>query len=281
MKRSDFLRGAAAACLSGLLAGCQYDPVCGHKRAKAASSTDEAVLPALRIGAENFPPFHTEDADGNHIGIDVDIAREALSRMGYRPEFVYIDWDLKDTLLENGTIDCIWDCFSMKSREARYRWAGPYMVSRQVLAVNPDSSIWELRDLDDKVIAVRSTALPESLLLDGDDPRYPQNCEVYSLEDSDLLYAALNKGYVDALAAHESAVYQYMQDYGTRFRILEEPLLVTGVGVAFALDDARGLAEALNKTLTAMRQDGTMEQLLCKYYSQPEKFLEVDFLENG
>ena len=63
------------------------------------------------------------------------------------------------------------------------------------------------------------------------------------------------------------------------FRILEEPLLVTGIGVAFALNDTRGLDEQLTKTFAAMRADGTMKQIVGKYLPDPEKYLEVDALE--
>ena len=84
---------------------------------------------------------------------------------------------------------------------------------------------------------------------------------------------------VDAVAAHETAILQYMQDCNANFRILEEPLLVTGIGVAFALNDTRGLDEKLTETFAAMRADGTMKQIVGKYLPDPEKYLEVDALE--
>lgn len=56
--------------------------------------------------------------------------------MGYRVEFVNIEWEDKKNLVENGDIDCIWGCFSIKGRENDYKWTKPYMVSRQVVAVN-------------------------------------------------------------------------------------------------------------------------------------------------
>ena len=80
-----------------------------------------------------------------------------------------------------------------------------------------------------------------------------------------MQYAMLNCGYVDAIAAHEAAILQYMQDCNANFRILEEPLLVTGIGVAFALNDTRGLDEKLTETFAAMRADGTMKQIVGKY----------------
>ena len=63
-----------------------------------------------------------------------------------------------------------------------YRWAGPYMVSRQVVAVDADSSIRSLSDLAGKTIAVQSTGKPEEIFLSGSDPRIPQTVEVLSIE---------------------------------------------------------------------------------------------------
>ena len=46
---------------------------------------------------------------------------------------------------------------------------------------------------------------------------------------------------------------QYMKDYDTSFRILEEPLMVVGIGVAFAKEDDRGICEQMDQTLEEMR----------------------------
>lgn len=167
----------------------------------------------------------------------------------------------------------------MDGREQLYRWVGPYMVSRQVVAVNADSSIETLADLAGKTMMVQSTTKPEEIFLAGTDPRIPQFGELLSTEDRSIQYAMLNCGYVDAIAAHEIAILQYMQDCNANFRILEEPLLVTGIGVAFALNDTRGLDEKLAETLAAMRADGTLKQIVGKYLPDPEKYLEVDALE--
>ncbi len=60
----------------------------------------------------------------------------------------------------------------------------------------------------------------------------------------------LDCGYVDAVAAHEEAIRQYMKDYGANFRILDEPLLTTGIGVAFSRT-TRGLAAQLTEVFHA------------------------------
>ena len=173
LSRRAFLNGctllAASAALSGLTA-------CGGTDAKNSD------LPQILIGSDTYPPYIYLNNDGTPAGIDVEIATEAFRRMGYAARFEVIDWEQKTALVESGAIDCIWGCFSMQGRETLYRWAGPYMVSRQVVAVNADSSIQSLSDLAGKTVMVQSTSKPEGIFLSGSDPRIPQTVEVFSIE---------------------------------------------------------------------------------------------------
>ena len=105
---------------------------------KTAQQTD---LPDIIIGSDNYPPYNYENVDGKPTGIDVDLATEAFRRMGYQAVFTYIDWEKKKELVDSGKIDCIWGSFSIDGREEEYRWSAPYMMSRQVVAVNRDSEI--------------------------------------------------------------------------------------------------------------------------------------------
>ena len=270
LSRRAFLNGctllAASAALGGLSA-------CGGTDAKNSD------LPQILIGSDTYPPYIYLNNDGTPAGIDVEIATEAFRRMGYAARFEVIDWEQKTALVESGAIDCIWGCFSMQGRETLYRWAGPYMVSRQVVAVNADSSIQSLSDLAGKTVMVQSTSKPESIFLSGSDPRIPQTVEVFSIEDRNVQYAMLACGYVDAIAAHETAILQYMKDNYAEFRILEEPLLVTGLGVAFAKNDSRGLDHQLNDTFAQMREDGTLERIVGKYLDHASQYLEVDTID--
>lgn len=256
--------------VAGVLCGCAV---------QTGEQPGISSLPHITIGSDTYPPFVYLDNNGDPTGIDVEIAVEAFRRMGYQAVFTTIDWEQKRTLVDNGEIDCIWGCFSMDGREQDYQWAGPYMVSRQIIAVNAKSDIYTMDDLNGKTIAVQSTGKPEEIFLQSGQADIPQFEDIISLEDRSVQYAALDCGYVDAIAAHETAILQYMQDCNANFRILEEPLLVTGIGVAFALNDTRGLDEKLTETFAAMRADGTMKQIVGKYLPDPEKYLEVDALE--
>ena len=270
LSRRAFLNGCTLLAASTALGGLS---ACGGTDAKNRD------LPQILIGSDTYPPYIYLNNDGTPAGIDVEIATEAFRRMGYAARFEVIDWEQKTALVESGAIDCIWGCFSMQGRETLYRWAGPYMVSRQVVAVNADSSIQSLSDLAGKTVMVQSTSKPEGIFLSGSDPRIPQTVEVFSIEDRSVQYAMLACGYVDAIAAHETAILQYMKDSNAVFRILEEPLLVTGLGVAFAKNDSRGLDHQLNDTFAQMREDGTLERIVGKYLEHASQYLEVDTID--
>ena len=264
--RAGLVLGAVC-CLALALGSCG-----GQTETEGVTHSD---LPVILVGSDNYPPFHYEDANGQPTGIDVDLAKEAFRRMGYQAMFVTIDWEDKKDLVERGEIDCIWGSFSIDGREDQYLWTEPYLYSRQVVAVRQDSDIQTLADLAGKRVAVQSTTKPEELFLTHTDPRIPRVAEVFSLQDRELIYPYLSKGYADALAAHETAILQCMSDYSLDYRILDEPLLTVGLGVAFARTDQRGLDKELSRTFEEMRADGSLEQIVGRYLDEPQRLLEV------
>ena len=140
----------------------------------ASSTSGASDLPVIKLGSDSYPPYNYLDEDGNPTGIDVELATEAFTRMGYRVEIVQIDWEKKKELVESGAIDCIMGCFSMEGRLDDYQWAGPYIASRQVVAVNESSDIYTLQDLAGKNLAVQSTTKPEGIFLKRTDERIPK-----------------------------------------------------------------------------------------------------------
>ena len=232
------------------------------------------ALPRLVMGYDEYRPYTYTDEDGHSAGIDVEIATEACRRLGRQPVFLRINWSMRDTCLKNRTVDCLWCSYSMNGREEDYDWAGPYVLGRQVVAVRTSSDIYTLADLADKTLVVQSTTKPEELFLDAAANGLPQLRAVYSLQDRDLIYTTLIKGYADALAAHESAIRQFMKDYSVEYRILAEPLMQADLGVAFAKDRADDLPQRLTETFREMLADGTTREIVSRYLDEPDHYLE-------
>ena len=59
-------------------------------------------------------------------------------------DVVQINWEKKKNWWRVERLTVLWDVFSMEGRLDDYRWAGPYIASRQVVAVNENSDIYKL-----------------------------------------------------------------------------------------------------------------------------------------
>ena len=125
-----------------LLAGILAVTLAGCKNTD--NTKEETEKPVITLGSDSYPPYNYLNEDGVPTGIDVELATEAFKRMGYQVEVVQINWEEKKELVESGEIDCIMGCFSMEGRLDDYRWAGPYIASRQALQafICRTHSIW-------------------------------------------------------------------------------------------------------------------------------------------
>ena len=245
----------------------------GCSAAEKDTGTADSRKNVIVVGCDNYSPFSYADANGDMTGIDVELAKEAFSRMGYTPQFTFINWEDKKSLLAEGKIDCIWSSFTMTGRDEEFNWAGPYMKSNQVIAVNEDSDIYTFDDLEGKVIAVQNTTKPEDIIR-SHDGTLPEFRKVISVQKRDLIFILLSKGYADALAAHSTSVNQFMYDTGLRFRILEQPLQSVDLGVAFDKEDTRDINTELTNVLKEMQEDGTTEKIISRYLSDAVMYLE-------
>ena len=253
------------------LALCLSLAACGHSRATKDPDQD---LPTLTIGSDDYEPYSYLDDKGDFTGIDVELAKEACRRLGYRPVFRQIAWENKDQDLALGDVDCLWGSFTMNGREDLYQWAGPYLYSRQVVVVRADSDIDSLQDLAGKRVAVQATSKPETIFLERPEPdRLPQVGAVYCFSTMEEVYSAIRKDFADAVAGHERAMQLFVNEAPESWRILDQGLIVSALGVAFLKGTNESLAARLTEVLQEMQEDGTTEDIIERYGLDPDKVL--------
>lgn len=226
---------------------------------------DTGIEKTIVIGYDSFEPYTYQDVNGDMVGIDVEIAKEAFGKIGYEPVFQLINWEDKDIYLADETVDCLWSCFTMTGREDKYQWAGPYMYSRQMVAVRDDSDIYKLSDLADKSVAAQATTYGEKIFLHAAEYGLPEAKELFSLSTTDEMYAILRKGYVDAIAGHEGLLGKLVNDGSGTYRMLEESPYMSELGVAFEHGTHEELAKELTAALEEMKADGSLGQIVEKY----------------
>lgn len=257
-------------CIAAFLLACSLIlGGCGGKKEKAADSE----LPVIVIGMDYFEPYSYQASDGKYKGIDVELAKEAFRRLGYRPKFEKIVWEDKDELLTDGTIDCLWSSYSMNGREDKYQWAGPYLYSRQMVVVKNESEIQTIQDLKGKRIAVQATTKAEDLFLHNIEADVPQMEQVNCFSTTNELYAALRKNYVDAVAGHEAMLGSLVQSGEGAYRMLKESLYKSELGVAFKKGTHEEAAAELTKILKKMQDEGITEEIVTKYGLDADEIL--------
>ena len=240
---------------------------------KVKKEAADSELPEIVIGIDYFEPYSYQTSAGEYKGIDVELAEEAFQRMGYQPKFEKVVWEDKDELLADGTIDCLWSCYSMTGREEKYQWAGPYLYSRQMVVVKNESEIRTLQDLSGKRVAVQATTKAEDLFLHNIDSELPQMEQVDCFSTTNELYAALRKDYVDAIAGHEAMLGSLVQDGEGAYRMLEESFYQSELGVAFEKGTHEAVAADLTETLKEMQDEGITEEIVTKYGLDADRIL--------
>ena len=236
----------------------------------------------IYVGSDILSPFFIEDGDGYFTGVDVILATEAFQRLGYKAIFKQIEWDDKNNYLKNKEIDCLWGSFTMTGRENEYLWAGPYMNSRQIIAVKKNSNIYTFADLKDKRIGVQITTKPDTIFSNNSDPRIPQIRRLYCFSKMDYVFTALRNGYVDAIAGHETPYLDFINNSSNdgEYRILDETLLEGKIGVAFSKDYDTSFVSSLTNALISMKKDGFITSLLTQYKIDASKALDGVLNEN-
>ncbi len=259
-----------------LLTGCSESNDTDEDDMIKAEESSGISAVSLVIGSDNYEPYNYIDESGENVGIDVDIAKEACRRLGITPVFKQITWDRKDSFLDSNEIDCLWGSFTMSGRTDDYRWAGPYMYSRQVIVVRKDREINSFADLKGKRIAVQSTSKPEHIILSGEDDRIQGVSAVYSMSTMSELYASLRKGYIDAAAGHEVAIKRFVDTNPQQFIILDEILYKSELGVAFKKGRSDDVPDMLNDILKQMMDDGTIKKIAESYGINADIFMGDD-----
>lgn len=230
-----------------------------------AQTAEDEQRTTFTVGFDaEFPPYGYMDDNGEYVGFDLSLAEEVCKRNGWELVKQPIDWDAKDMELSSGSIDCIWNGFTMNGREDDYTWTVPYVDNSQVFVVGADSGIAAQADLAGKVVAVQAdssalAALEENTELTGTFASLTQ------FADYNTAFMDLEAGAVDAVAMDIGvANYQMAEREAGKFVILDEYLSTEQYAVGFLLGND-SLKDTVQATLFEMVADGTFDQIAAEW----------------
>ena len=229
-----------------------------------APSADAVAWRTFTVGFDaEFPPFGFIADDGSYDGFDLAVAAEICARKGWTFVAQPINWDFKDAELASGSIDCIWNGFTIEGREDAYTWSPAYYDSSVVVVVRADSGISSLADLAGKSVITQAASSGLSAL-EGNPELTSTFAELLESADYNNAFMELGMGTVDAVVADVGVATYNMQNKSGDFVILDEPVNVETYGIGFILGNEE-LRDIVWDTVLAIAADGTMASLADKY----------------
>ena len=233
---------------------------CGKPQGKTGGDT-------FTVGFDqDFPPMGFVGEDGEFTGFDLDLAAEAAKRMGKTVVYQPIAWDSKDAELDSGTIDCIWNGFTISGREDSYTWSDAYMENSQVFVVKKDSGINTAADLVGKIVEVQADSSAEAALKEGENAALADTFgTMQTTPDYDTALMDLDMGTVDAVAMDSTVAEYKITSGGMDLKVLDEPFASETYGVGFKKGN-EALRDEVNNTLKEMAKDGTLKKISEKWF---------------
>jgi polar amino acid transport system substrate-binding protein len=213
-----------------------------------------------------FPPYGYKDDNGSYVGFDLDLAQEVCNRNNWTLVKQPIDWDAKDAEIDSGSIDCIWNGFTIDGRENDYTWSDPYFDNKQVFIVKSSDNINSIDDLAGKTVETQkdSSALAA---LQGDNKTLADKFGTLTeVADYNTAFMDLESGACDAVAMDIGVGEYEIKNKGnsTDFQILNESITSEKYGIGFKKgNDA--LKDQVQETLNEMFKDGTVAKIAQKY----------------
>ena len=228
---------------------------------------------SITVGFDNtFVPMGFEEKNGNYAGFDIELAKYVSKKLGITVHFQPIDWAMKETELQNGTIDAIWNGYSATDeRREKVAFTIPYMQNTQILVVKKTSGIHSVEDMTGKVLGAQNGSSgmldfeehPEVLknrVKGGDADQYQSvNEAIIDLKNDRIDALLIDRVYADYYLTTEGIA----DEYDTIPSGFESESFAVGVRPA-----DKKLLEALNQAFKELYQEGIFQQISKKWFGE-------------
>ncbi|MFH0395909.1 amino acid ABC transporter substrate-binding protein [Streptococcus sp. A34] len=265
----NIILGATALVTSLALAACGSGSSTTESDNWSTYEKDKSVT----IGFDKtFVPMGFEEKDGQYTGFDIELATAVFEKYGITIDWQPIDWDLKETELNNGNIDMIWNGYSITDeRKEKVLFSDEYMDNQQVLVTKKSSSIADPAGMKDKVLGAQAgsagyyafTSHPEilkDLVKDGDASQYATFNE--ALID-------LKNDRIDGLLIDRVYANYYLQKEGIidDYNIIDAGYANEAFGVGVRKSD-KTLVDNINKAFTELYKEGKFQEISEKWFGE-------------
>ncbi|OAX50767.1 amino acid ABC transporter substrate-binding protein [Paenibacillus sp. AD87] len=230
----------------------------------SGSKDDNAIIVGID---DKFAPMGFRDDKNEIVGFDIDYARAAAEKMGKEITFQPIDWSSKESELNSGRIDLIWNGYTITDeRKDKVLFTKPYLENSQVAVTLADSPITKLDELDGKNVGLQALSSAADALAAS-----PLKDKVNASEfpDNVLALTDLKTKRLDAVIIDEVVARYYMSKEEGTFKLLDESLAPEQYGIGVKKGNEE-LLNQLQKALDELNTDGTAAEISTKWFGEDE-----------
>lgn len=142
---------------------------------------------------DSFVPMGFRQKNGKLVGYDIDLARAVFKQYGIKVDFQTIDWSMKETELNNGTIDLIWNGYTITdARKKTVLFSRPYAQNQQILVTKKSSNIHNFADMQGKTLGVQNGSTGTDVL-----DKNPKMLKDYIKGQKPVLYDTFPEAFID------------------------------------------------------------------------------------
>lgn len=210
----------------------------------------------------SFPGSYKEN---NQLkGFDVDVAKAAAKKIGYKVKFKTTSFDGLFGQLQSGKVDAIASNITVTpERQRQFYFSKPYGYFKSTVAVSKKSPIKTLKQLKNKTIAATVGSIQIQLLKKLS---FPTKTKTYDDREG-ALNAVINRqtdGYSNSRAILAAVIDQKKLP----LKLVKGDFDSEGIAITFNKDSqGKQLQKKFNKAIDELQRDGTIAKLSKKYFS--------------
>ena len=214
----------------------------------------------LVVGITNFEPMDYQDANGEWIGFDADLARAFAESLGVEVQFQEIEWESKVFELDGKTIDVVWNGMTLTDEVlASMECSNAYCNNAQVVILPADiaDDYPDAASMADLQFAVESGSAGEDMAIENGFAYTP-------VVDQATAVLEVSSGTCDA-AIIDSLMAAAMVGEGTSYADLTYTISLNSEEYGVGFRQGSDLAAELNEFFVTAWADGTMQTLADTY----------------
>ena len=237
-----------------------------------------AVSAAVCVSAEEkhftiatdtvFKPFEYTDANGEFVGIDVDLLAAIAEDQGFTYDLNSLGWDSAIAACQAQQADGMIAGASItdERKESGWIFSDGYFNATQSMAVKEHSDIAGFEDLEGKTVGVKTGTQGASY---AESLSEEYGFEITYFEDSPTMYQAVSGGQVVACFEDTPIMASSIQDGGLPMKVLDNTAN-EGAPYGFAVFNEEGqeLIDLFNAGLANIVANGTYEEIIAKYLGE-------------